>query len=810
MLDPLPADTLAELQETLDLLALATGAEAAVLTRGRRDRETILATSAPPPATLAPGRTLDLGLRRRLCQPEPPSPPANDAAASGPDLDGLSQPVMTRAWGGVGRVAILKATPADFTDLHRRLLAQAARHVALRLDTLDPQRNAEAARLRQVLDAIPTPVIVKDAEHRWLECNEAAAALAGQPRAALRGASDEEIFGPGEASDRAHTDERRVLDLHDEVESEGPVTRPDGERRRLVARKAPLRASSGEMHLVGVLFDVTQRYAYERALARIDADVTEASGDALYDSLTRYLCKAFDVDYALIGRLTPDARAMETAKLHGAAGPLKQVRYELAGTPCAEVSGDHVCILERNVARLYPDAGLLQELDVQSYLGVPLKAADGRKLGVLAVMARRPMTNGQVLAPLLQLFATRVAAEIERQAAMAELRQAKDMAETALEDLRLQKEVLDQHAIVAMTDRAGRIIYVNDKFCEISGYSRHALLGQTHRLLKSGYHPPAFFDDLWETISSGRIWQGEIRNRAKDGSHYWLNTTIAPMFNRKGRVRGYIAVRTDITARKEAELELHSAKEKAEFANHAKSQFLAHMSHELRTPLNAVIGFTETMLKGVFGDIQPARYKDYLGDVETSARLLLEMINDVLDVSKIEAGEMTLDPEPIELLPVLRRTLRMVEQRAASKGVGLSLDTRDEPLLVHADLRHVRQILQNLLSNAVKFTGAGGVVTLRAWRHDETNVAVAVADTGVGLSEEELRAVMKPFAQARRTRQQSHEGTGLGLPLSYRLATLNGGDLWLDSTLGAGTTATVLFPRYREEESPSVELPALT
>jgi PAS domain S-box-containing protein len=362
---------------------------------------------------------------------------------------------------------------------------------------------------------------------------------------------------------------------------------------------------------------------------------------------------------------------------------------------------------------------------------------------------------------------------------------------------------------VAITDQAGRITYVNDTFCSVSGYDRGELLGQTHRVLKSGYHTPEFFQDLWRTISNGRIWQGEIRNRAKDGSHYWLNTTIAPMFNRKGRIRGYIALRTDITARKEAELELQSAKDKAEFANQAKSEFLAHMSHELRTPLNAIIGFAEIILDGAFGEIQPPRYKDYLSDLHASARLLLDLINNVLDVSKIEAGEMTAEPEPTELAPIIRRTIRMLEQRATAKNITLQSDLPKAELIVHADLRHVRQILQNLLTNAVKYTETGGLVTLRARERDGQMIAIEVIDNGVGIPENEIQTVMQPFAQATTTRHGVQEGTGLGLPLSHRLTKMNGGDMWIDSVEGEGTTVTAILPAYIEDENEPLWAPTL-
>ena len=223
------------------------------------------------------------------------------------------------------------------------------------------------------------------------------------------------------------------------------------------------------------------------------------------------------------------------------------------------------------------------------------------------------------------------------------------------------KTALDEHAIVAITDTRGKITYVNDKFCAISKYARQELLGQDHRIINSAHHPKEFIRNLWTTIARGRVWHGEIKNKAKDGSFYWVDATIVPFLDAHGKPRQYVAIRTDITDRRRTELalreshenlernvaertaQLRLAKERAEAAGRAKSEFMASMSHELRTPLNGIIGFSEFLVDGKPGALN-AKQKEYLEDILSSGRHLLQLINDVLDLAKVEAGKNRVQP----------------------------------------------------------------------------------------------------------------------------------------------------------------------
>jgi len=241
---------------------------------------------------------------------------------------------------------------------------------------------------------------------------------------------------------------------------------------------------------------------------------------------------------------------------------------------------------------------------------------------------------------------------------------------------------------------------------------------------------------------------------------------------------------------------LTKALDAAAAASQAKSQFLATMSHELRTPLNAIIGFSELLKGELFGPIGDARYKGYVNDVHRSGKHLLALVNDVLDFSKIDAGHLTLQEDQIDIREALATSLRMVEGQADANGVTIEQEIAHELPILRADERRIRQILLNLLSNAVKFTPRGGMVRLIAFV-DEREFVVQVADTGIGMAKEDIPRALERFGQLDSDLNRKYEGTGLGLPLTKKLAELHGGRLEIESELCVGTKVTVAFPAER-------------
>ena len=260
------------------------------------------------------------------------------------------------------------------------------------------------------------------------------------------------------------------------------------------------------------------------------------------------------------------------------------------------------------------------------------------------------------------------------------------------------KMALDESAIVAITNQKGIITYVNDKFCEISKFSRTELIGKDHKIINSGYHSKGFIKDLWQTIATGKIWKGEIKNLAKDGSHYWVDTTIVPFFNDKGKPIQYIAIRADITEKKKVEEDLIDAKKIAENSVRVKEEFLTNMSHEIRTPMNGIIGFTDLLLETNLNSEQ----NEFLDRIKKSSSTLLVLTNDILDLSKLESGKLLFENIKFDLIELIDQVIKMVEHSAKRKGIELSLYIDSKcPRHIKGDPTRLNQVLLNLINNVL-------------------------------------------------------------------------------------------------------------
>jgi PAS domain S-box-containing protein len=285
----------------------------------------------------------------------------------------------------------------------------------------------------------------------------------------------------------------------------------------------------------------------------------------------------------------------------------------------------------------------------------------------------------------------------------------------------------------------------------------------------------------------------EYRISTGGGEYRWVMDRGIAIRDSLGHATKLIGAVTDVTSRKLAEQALREAREQAEAASREKSQFLANMSHELRTPLNAIIGFSEVLKDGLFGELNE-KQADYVNDILESGKHLLSLINDVLDLSKIEAGRMELDLAEFELPAVMERALSLVRERAQRHGVRLMSHVAAGVGALRADERKVKQILLNLLSNAVKFTPEGGTVTLSAEAINGSRVVMRVSDTGIGISPEDQQALFQEFRQVGTDSKRKAEGTGLGLALTKRFVELHKGEIRLTSTPGKGSTFAVTLP----------------
>ncbi|MBW2410851.1 MAG: PAS domain S-box protein, partial [Deltaproteobacteria bacterium] len=344
---------------------------------------------------------------------------------------------------------------------------------------------------------------------------------------------------------------------------------------------------------------------------------------------------------------------------------------------------------------------------------------------------------------------------------------------------KLSRATENSPASVVITAKDGTIEYVNPTFCKVTGYTFEEAIGNNPRILKSGNLPESFYKKLWDTILSGRTWRGDFVNKKKSGEEYWESASISPIKNSEGEITHFVAVKQDITERKQMEEELIVAKQASDDANKAKGDFLANMSHEIRTPMNAVIGMAHLALKT---DLSP-KQRDYLKKIQTSANALLGIINDILDFSKIEAGKMDIESVDFNLQDVMDNLANLVTVKAQEKeDLEVLFHTNWEvPHFLVGDPLRLGQVLINLANNAVKFTDSGEIVVsteLIEQNEDRVTLKFSVRDTGIGLTEEQVAKLFQSFTQADTSTTRKYGGTGLGLAISKKLVNLMGGDIW--------------------------------
>ena len=355
---------------------------------------------------------------------------------------------------------------------------------------------------------------------------------------------------------------------------------------------------------------------------------------------------------------------------------------------------------------------------------------------------------------------------------------------------------------ILVFDRNRRIVKVNDSFERIFGWNRKDMLGKDFLEFITSDERPAAEQNYEEFLKEGERSAGEVKILCKDGSISNSLFTTATLDLSHGR-RFQVTTLVDITKRKQLEFTLRLAKEQADAANQAKSAFLANMSHELRTPLNAIIGFSEMMLKETFGPLGHEKYGEYLGDVHLSAKHLLEIINEVLDMSKIEAGRAEIDERNIDLRSMIQTVSRIVTSRVFSSGLKIEEIVAEDLPALYADPRLIRQVLINLLTNAVKYSHAGGIITIKAGVDALEQIEIQVTDHGVGIPADRIQEAMEPFGQIHDpTKSSVFQGTGLGLPLAKAMVELHDGMLTLESEEGEGTVVTITFPKNRLRKTP--------
>ena len=359
------------------------------------------------------------------------------------------------------------------------------------------------------------------------------------------------------------------------------------------------------------------------------------------------------------------------------------------------------------------------------------------------------------------------------------------------DQLRKIKLALDESSLVAITDKNGTITYANKKFCDVSGYTQKELIGQNHRILKSGFHPPEFYQDLWKTISSGHTWHGELKNVSKHGRYYWVKTVIVPFLDDEGKPKQYIAIRTEITDRKNAEEELLKFKEQLEKVTRTKDQFAAMTSHELKTPLVPIVGYAELLLDGTLGTLNDVQREKIQIIYESSLRVA-RLIQDMTDSYRMGLAKLNLDVKEIRCNEIINQCIDSF--RPLAEKLRIRIDNKSKDILITCDPNRTQQVLGNLVSNSLKYVQPSqGLITIST-KLDDNYVIFTVEDNGTGIPKDKQSNLFHPFYQADTSLTRKPAGAGLGLTISKGLVELHGGKIWIESEEGKGTTVHFAIP----------------
>jgi PAS domain S-box-containing protein len=332
---------------------------------------------------------------------------------------------------------------------------------------------------------------------------------------------------------------------------------------------------------------------------------------------------------------------------------------------------------------------------------------------------------------------------------------------------------IDHSAIVATTDTRGRITYVNDKFCEISCYTREELLGQDHRILNSSHHPKEFIRDLWVTIANGKIWRGELRNRAKDGSLYWVDTTIVPFLDDRGKPYQYMALRYEITARKTSEERLREQEALARLG-----QMAAVVAHEVKNPIAGIRGALQVIASRMPVE---SRDKPIVGDIIARLDALNGIVHDLL----VFARPRQLRSDATDLDRLIRNTLHLLHRDPAFANLHVEFPQADA--VAPVDAEQLQLVFTNVLMNAAQAMGGAGEIQVGIERRQQRFV-ISIADHGPGMPHDVREKVFEPFFTTK------HRGTGLGLPIARRIVEAHGGTLEIDNPDAGGTTVLISLP----------------
>ncbi len=619
----------------------------------------------------------------------------------------------------------------------------------------DTAHDALAPLVLDTIEASPAPVMIKNASGQYLYVNKAFADCFGKDIAALRGHTADEIW-PDELVEKAEWSDNDVLTSAAPRIYDTTLKGMDGGDIDWLVKKFPVKLADGQTGIAALYTEISEQRDSERRLAESEERFALASQHAgIWDwdlrKDTFYASPAF----AKMMGFSEDAHSSLTLD-------------DINGLYHPDDFKAHKRLLETHMAdpaRPYDSAHRF-------------RMPDGSYRWFRALGRSVTDESGRVV----RMTGTIIDIDAERRGA---------------EALRLsQAQILNlldnSPAPIYFKDRDLRFIIANRRYSEVYGYEPKDLLGKTSAEIFKNADGEAFMAHDNEVLRSSQL---VVREENINGTMFL--TAKFPIIDSEGALIGVGGIETDIDERVKIEQAYRNARDEAETANRAKSSFLANMSHELRTPLNSIIGFSDSLLAGTLGELADEKQRAYLNHILDAGSHLLELINDILDLSRVESGHLELEETDVDIAAIINSTLGLTTERAKSAGIEIISHNDPDVPLVRADGRQIRQVLLNLISNAIKFTHPGGQIRILTRLEQNGDLMISIRDNGVGIDARDLARVQQPFIQVADSQTRQHAGTGLGLAIVRSIILMHDGDFRLESAHGEGTTAIFTLPAKR-------------
>lgn len=621
------------------------------------------------------------------------------------------------------------------------------------LSDITEKRKAEKAiaddriLLRTVIDNIPDAIYVKDTHGRKLISNKADLEILGLTNEnEAFGKTDMELAYPGNSLQTFDDDIYVIQTSQPIINKLEFFTDLNGIERHFLTNKMPLINDSGKIiGLVGVGHEITQQRKSDQKIIQLSKGIEQSPASIMITDIQG------NIEYA------------------------NQKVQEITGYSIEEIKGQNPRIFQSGYTSQQEYSKLWSTIESgNEYRGE----------------IRNRKKNGDLFWESVLVFPIRdeIGKIVHYMAIKEDITERK---KSNLEIIKLSVAIEQNPASVVITNTQGEIEYVNKKFKSVSGYSPEELIGKTIRILKPGHTSEANYIEIWNCLLSGKEWRGEHLNRTKNRIKYWESILISPIKNQEGKIINYIILSEDISDRKKMEKELISAKEKAEESDRLKSAFLANMSHEIRTPLNSILGFSDLLTDPNLDQITRNEYSSL---INSSGGNLLAIINDVLDLSKIEAGQIELSESEFSARKLISEIQKEYSVKARSKGIILRLaeNKSDSEIVLFSDRIRVKQVLINFVGNALKFTEKG-YIEISVQLLNES-VLFQVTDTGIGIDKAFHDKIFERFRQVESSQTRKYGGNGLGLAITKNLVELLGGKIWLESEPGIGSSFFFSLP----------------